>query len=102
MSVYRLYGVGADDHFKSVKVVECASDADALAVAEKMIGHFAAIEVWEAGKRVGRVSAGPAPAPLRRRRATAPLRYESAARTGGLHGADWSARLVLQLTSLRP
>jgi len=57
MPVYRLYGVGADDHFKSVKAVECASDVEALATAKKMIGRLAAIEVWEAGKLVGRVMA---------------------------------------------
>ena len=56
MPVYRMYWVGADDHFKLVKSVECASDEEALATAETMMGEFAAMEVWETKRFVGRVA----------------------------------------------
>jgi hypothetical protein len=52
--------IGPDDHFKSVKVVECDSDEEALTAADKMIGQFSAMEVWKLGKFIGRVGT-PAP-----------------------------------------
>ena len=61
MQVYRIYPVGADDHFKSVKVVECDSDEEALAAAEKMIGRFPAMEVWKLDKFIGRVGTPTSP-----------------------------------------
>jgi hypothetical protein len=42
--------IGPDDHFKSVKVVECDSDEEPLAAAEKMIGQFSQMEVWKLDK----------------------------------------------------
>jgi hypothetical protein len=61
MPVYRLYWVGADDHFKLAQDVECASDEEVLARAERMLDGHAAMEVWETGRLVGRVGASPIP-----------------------------------------
>ena len=61
MSVYRVYWVGADDHFKLAQDVECATDAEVLAKAEALIGQYAAMEVWDMRRFVGRVGASRRP-----------------------------------------
>jgi hypothetical protein len=47
MTVYRMYRVGEDGHFKQTQTVGCASDQEALAMARTMIGESYALEVWE-------------------------------------------------------
>jgi len=59
MAFYRIYWIGDDGRIKRGEDTECASDAEAQRVALERIGSYAAIEVWEAGRRVARV---PSPA----------------------------------------
>jgi hypothetical protein len=57
MPAYRVYHIGEDGHFKQARTVTCASDQDALASAQTMIDQWYALEVWDAGRFVGRVGA---------------------------------------------
>jgi hypothetical protein len=52
---YRFYFVGVDGHFKRASEIDCASDADALAVAETLAGRRAGIEVWERARFIARI-----------------------------------------------
>jgi len=57
MIAYRCYLLGEDGHIQNSDVIECATDADALAEAERLLAtvECAAIEVWDKARRVGAV-----------------------------------------------
>jgi hypothetical protein len=54
---YRFYFLGQDGKIKSAEDIECPTDTDALAEAERRLaaGTYPAIEVWERARRVGLV-----------------------------------------------
>ena len=56
MTQYRFYLI-ADNRFKAVEVVECASDDEARARAREVMGAFAGVEVWTDGRLVAKVKA---------------------------------------------
>ena len=53
--LYRIYYVGADNHFIRGDAIYCASDAEALAAAQHMPGNHTAVEVWQGARKVGTV-----------------------------------------------
>jgi hypothetical protein len=53
--VYRAYVVVAD-RFTAAQVLDCASDARALELAQPLLARGDAVEVWERGRFVSRVS----------------------------------------------
>jgi hypothetical protein len=57
MIAYRCYLIGEDGHIKNSQVIECPSDAAALAEAERGLAasEYPAVEVWDKARRVGRV-----------------------------------------------
>ena len=56
MPEYRVYFVGADDHFKAAETIYCATDSEALDAALAGIGQFPAIEVWCSARSLGRIA----------------------------------------------
>lgn len=54
MAEYRAYLVGDDDHFKSVRVLDCPDDATAIAEAKKMLDG-ADIELWRRDQMITRL-----------------------------------------------
>ena len=59
MRWYRIYCVGPDDHFTRGEAIYCGSDTEALAVAQRMVGHPAAVEVWQGTRKVTRLEPEP-------------------------------------------
>ncbi|HEY1258631.1 MAG TPA: hypothetical protein VGF34_05225 [Stellaceae bacterium] len=58
MKVYRFYFLGSDDKIKkSAELIECPTDAAALAEAEQKLvtSEYHAIEVWDRARCVGKV-----------------------------------------------
>jgi hypothetical protein len=55
MTLYRFYHIGPDGHFKRADVIDCASDAEALAKVETLSGQSVAVEVWAEARFVARV-----------------------------------------------
>ena len=58
MKVYRCYFLGSDDKIKkSAEIIECSTDAAALAEAKRKLvaSAYHAIEVWDRARCVGRV-----------------------------------------------
>jgi hypothetical protein len=56
MPEYRVYFVGADDHFKAAETIYCATDDEAIATALAGIGRFASVEVWCGDRSLGRIA----------------------------------------------
>jgi len=55
---YRFYEVDADDHVVAGYSVECRSDAAAMQAAHRLLQQRSAdVEVWQATRPVGRLSA---------------------------------------------
>ena len=52
MQEYRVYFVGADDHFHRAETVYCASDDEAVTQALERIADFPAVEVWCGARRI--------------------------------------------------
>jgi hypothetical protein len=55
MATYRVFVLGNDDHIIGADVIDCPSDDEAMARAPCLAGTHQAVEVWELGRRVGRV-----------------------------------------------
>jgi len=57
MIAYRCYLLDEDGHIKNLQVIECPTDAAALAEAERRLASAdcPAIEVWDKARRVGTV-----------------------------------------------
>lgn len=55
MAEYRAYFVGDDDHFKSVRALDCPDDATAIAKAKQWLDDVD-IEIWQLGRMVARLS----------------------------------------------
>jgi hypothetical protein len=58
MKLYRCYFLGSDDKIKkSAEVIECSTDAAALAEAKRklVLSAYHAIEVWDRARYVGKV-----------------------------------------------
>ena len=53
--VYRAYVVVAD-HFRSARVLDCASDESAVEMAKPLLDHGDAVEIWERARFVTRVA----------------------------------------------
>lgn len=56
MPHYRVYLIDKDDHIVSVKEMTAPSDADALEAAKTFVDGLD-VEVWELGRKVGRLAA---------------------------------------------
>lgn len=55
MVEYRAYLVGDDDHYKSVRVLDCPDDATAIAEAKKLLDGLD-IELWQLGRMIARLN----------------------------------------------
>ena len=55
MATYRVFMLGSDDHFVGVKLIECATDDEAMRNAPVVAGGHKAVEIWEFARRVGRL-----------------------------------------------
>jgi hypothetical protein len=55
MPEYRVYFVGADDHFHGAETVNCTSDKEAVTTALEWIGGFPAVEVWCGTRPIGKL-----------------------------------------------
>jgi hypothetical protein len=60
MALYRFYWFGSDGHIKAAENRDCASDDEAKAHAARVIGDYAAIEVWLGTRCVARLAGPPA------------------------------------------
>ena len=55
---YRFYLLMAHQgHFADVRLAHCADDACAMAKAAEFIGRYPAVEIWNANRKVARLSA---------------------------------------------
>ncbi|HVZ06993.1 hypothetical protein [Rhodopila sp.] len=60
MLEYRCYLIDPSGHVQQpAVVVRCASDAEALAEARRVLGHDVRIEVWQRTRCVGRLCPDP-------------------------------------------
>ena len=57
MTGYRVYMIGSDEHIKEAENIECATDKEACAEAERILGVYPAAEVWEGRRLVARIRA---------------------------------------------
>ena len=57
MPFYRFYLFMADDHIGEAREADCADDAGAIAKAGDFIGLYPALEIWNEGRKVARLSA---------------------------------------------
>jgi hypothetical protein len=56
MAQYRIYLLDANNRFRAVEVVECATDDEARAKAREVMGGlFAGAEVWTDGRLVAKI-----------------------------------------------
>ena len=54
---YRFYLSMARGHVVDVRLAHCADDARAIAKAAEFIGRYSAVEIWNADRKVARLSA---------------------------------------------
>jgi hypothetical protein len=60
MAEYTFYVLGFDNYLVGGTVIDCLDDAAARAHATKLLGTFnAAVEVWNASRRVAHLGASP-------------------------------------------
>jgi len=59
MADYRIYILNQKSQILSGDWIECASDAEAIAEAEKQAGRRQTIEVWCGDRKIGRVGVVP-------------------------------------------
>ena len=57
MPLYRFYLFMADGHIGEAREADCADDAYAVAKAPELIGLYPALEIWNEGRKVARLSA---------------------------------------------
>jgi hypothetical protein len=57
MALYRVYMIGPDDHIKEAENIECATDQEACAEAQRRLDRHPAAEVWEGRRLVARIRA---------------------------------------------
>ena len=57
MPFYRFYLFMVDGHIGKSREAQCADDAQAIAKAAEFIGFYPALEIWNGGRKVTRVSA---------------------------------------------
>ena len=69
MAAYRLYWLTTNHHISHANYDEFESDEAAMSAAERRIDLYAAVEVWQRRRMVGRVGADSPPALIRRDRA---------------------------------
>jgi hypothetical protein len=52
---YKLYSLSAEDHIEASAEISSATDEDARAHAAARLGNYAAVEIWQGTRIVGRV-----------------------------------------------
>jgi hypothetical protein len=57
MTNYRVFFLGEDGHIKGNKLIECDSDAEAMALAEQECPDHTGLEVWQSTRMVGQIDA---------------------------------------------
>ena len=57
MPYYRFYLLTADDHIALRREADCDNDAQAIAKAAEVIGHYPALEVWDGPRRLTHLAA---------------------------------------------
>jgi hypothetical protein len=57
MPFYRFYLFMTDGHIGDAREAQCADDAQAIAKAAEFIGFYPALEIWNEGRKVARLSA---------------------------------------------
>jgi hypothetical protein len=55
MASSRAFMLGNDNHIIGSRIIDCPTDDEALTCACRIGGIHKAVEVWELGRRVGRV-----------------------------------------------
>ena len=55
MSMMRVYFLDPSNHIVRGDWIDCADDTDACRAAAQLIGDYAAVEVWEQARQVGRI-----------------------------------------------
>jgi hypothetical protein len=55
MTTYRVFMLSNDDHFVGVKLIDCATDGEAMRRAPGVAGDCKAVEIWEFTRRVERI-----------------------------------------------
>jgi hypothetical protein len=58
MAIYRVFMLGNDEHIVRATVMYCSTDEEAISRAPGFGGDHKAVEVWELGRRIGRVDLG--------------------------------------------
>lgn len=57
MTNYRIFFLGEDGHIKGNKLIECDTDAEAMALAEQECPEHTGLEVWQSTRMVGQIGA---------------------------------------------
>jgi len=55
MAIYRVFLLGADDHFVGVEAIDCATDREVMGRAPDVAGGHRAVEIWDLARCVGRI-----------------------------------------------
>lgn len=55
MTLYRVYLIGSDDRIKEAENIDCATDQEACAEAERMLDVYPTAEVWDGRRLVARI-----------------------------------------------
>jgi hypothetical protein len=55
MAIYRVFLLGNDDHIVGATIMYCSTDEEVMIRASGLAGVHKAAEVWDLGRRIGRV-----------------------------------------------